>query len=377
MKILAVSHEYPPLGGGGANAARYLLGGLADRGYEVSLVTTHCCNRTNSQGKIILYGVNSKRKREDSCSFTEMLDYLIKACKVAEKIIKKAKKDGKPYDICLVFFGIPSGPIGYYLKKKYGLPYVIRFGGGDIPGFQKRFNIVYKVLGICIKAIWREADARIANSTGLRDMAYNYCSNYKFSVITNGVDMVRFRPGERAIDNGCINILFVSRLIERKGLQFIIPKLSIIQSNTDKSVKMTVVGEGPYKNELIRLTKEHNVQDIVLFVGDKRDDELVSYYQRGDIFILPSSNEGMPNVVLEAMACELPIVMTPCQGSAELISNNGYIAEIGEFEDRIMELINDDDKRMRMGVNSRKKVERLYAWDEIVGRYINVMTSCL
>ncbi len=73
-----------------------------------------------------------------------------------------------------VFFGIPSGPLGLYLKRKYEIPYVIRFGGGDIPGFQDRFSVIYKLIGPAIKAIWRNSDALVVNSSGLRKMALDY-----------------------------------------------------------------------------------------------------------------------------------------------------------------------------------------------------------
>ena len=65
---------------------------------------------------------------------------------------------------------------------------------------------------------------------------------------------------------------------------------------------------------------------MIQFVGQKEKDGIVPYYQNADLFILPSAKEGMPNVVLEAMACGLPIVMTSCEGSKELITDNGIIS---------------------------------------------------
>lgn len=89
----------------------------------------------------------------------EMLNYLAKALLVAYKIQRTEK-----FDVCLVFFGFPSGPIRYVLKKKYKLPYVIRFGGGDVLGFHDHFTKIYKLLGPAIKAFWRNADILVANS---------------------------------------------------------------------------------------------------------------------------------------------------------------------------------------------------------------------
>ena len=80
------------------------------------------------------------------------------------------------------FLGIPSGPIGLYLKKRYGLPYVIRFGGGDIPGAQKRFSLLYKILSPAIRSIWRNADALVANSEVLKQKALRYENRYPIEI---------------------------------------------------------------------------------------------------------------------------------------------------------------------------------------------------
>lgn len=365
MKILAISHEYPPVGGGGANACFYLTKGFAEHGHEVTIVTTNYNDlpeRENISGVQVIR-VNSKRKYKEHCSFMEMLSFIVKAWSVVDQLEKKEK-----FDVCQIFFGIPSGPLGYFLKKKYGVPYIIRFGGGDIPGFQERFSKVYQLIGPAIKLIWKNADSLVANSVGLRQLAYNFYDKKEVKIITNGVDTRYFTPGDK---NGeTVKILFVSRLIERKGLQYIIPKLPEIQMASDKKIRLMVVGDGPYKEELIRITNEYKAQDIISFEGYKDKKEILSYYQEADIFILPSKKEGMPNVVLEAMACGLPIVMTPCEGSRELITDNGYITRVTDFGQYIIRLCNDNELRKKMGQNSRIQAEEMFAWSTIVDAYI-------
>lgn len=367
-KILAVSHEFPPIGGGGANACYYLTKGFAEKGHEVTLVTANYQNLPEDEIRngVRIIRVNSKRSHMEHCSFTEMLSFLMKAKPAVKRLAKKEQ-----FDLCLVFFGIPSGPLGYYLKKKYHIPYIIRFGGGDIPGFQERFKTVYQLLAPMIRKIWREADARIANSDGLRQLALDFCDKYPFQVIPNGVDTERFSPGVKK-DRDYLEILFVSRLIERKGLQFVIPELKSIQEGTDRKIKLVVVGDGPYRPELERSVTEYQVNDMVSFVGQKSKEEIVPYYQNADIFILPSKKEGMPNVVLEAMSCGLPIVMTPCQGAKELIDGNGCVSEISCFPEKIKELVQDDDLRTQMGRRSRELSEKQFGWSYSVGEYLNM-----
>lgn len=369
MKILAVSHEFPPIGGGGANACYHLTKGFVERGHQVTVVTAnyrHLPKKESVHG-VRLIRVSSLRKHREHCSFLEMLSYLWRALLVTLRIQKKEK-----FDVCLIFFGIPSGPIGYVLKKIYKLPYIIRFGGGDIPGAQARFAKIYKLLGPAIKTIWRNADALIANSQGLKDRAQNFYAKKEFKVICNGVNTDTFYPASKEkTEDFCI--LFVSRLIEGKGLQFIIPDLQKIQESTNKNVKLVIVGNGPYREELEKLVKACEAEKFVRFEGLRNSDELLQYYQHADVFILPSKQEGMPNVVLEAMSCGLPVVMTPCEGSRELIRNNGYVVPVEGFSDRLIFLANHSEARMEMGRESKRIADSCFTWGEKVREYINIL----
>lgn len=374
MKILVVSHEFPPIGGGGANACFYLTKGFADKGHQITLITA---NYQNMPQKERAYGVDiirvaSLRKNREHCSFMEMMSYLWKALPVAYSLQKKEK-----FDLCFVFFGIPSGPIGYVLKKRYKLPYVIRFGGGDVPGFQARFTKVYKLLGPAIKAIWRNADVLVANSRGLKDMALRFYNKKDFAIICNGVDTNTFYPLPNSENMDEFRILFVSRLIERKGLQYIIPELKKIQEKTARKIKLIVVGNGPYREYLEELTKKHDVEAMVQFEGQKDRQEIRTYYQNADVFILPSQKEGMPNVVLEAMACGLPVIMTPCEGSQELIKENGYVVPVEEFSEKLIYLANRSDLCRNIGQKSREKAASCFGWDNKVKEYIQIFQGCV
>ena len=369
MKILVVSHEFPPIGGGGANACYHLTKGFVDRGHQVTVITAnykHMPEEENIQG-VQLIRVASLRKHREYSSFAEMLSYLCKALHAAVRFQKKER-----YDVCLVFFGIPSGPIGYVLKKIYKLPYIIRFGGGDIPGAQERFAKIYKLLGPAIKTIWKNADALVANSQGLKERAQHFYTKKDFHIICSGVNADMFYPGEKERTEE-FRLLFVSRLIEGKGLQFIIPKLQKIQECAGKKVRLVIVGNGPYRGALENVVKECGAEKFVRFEGQKDKNEVLRYYQNADVFILPSKQEGMPNVVLEAMACGLPIVMTPCEGSAELIGNNGYAVPVEEFADRLIDLAGHSEKCLEMGRESRRIVDSCFLWEKKVEEYIDIL----
>lgn len=365
MKILAISHEFPPIGGGGANACYYLTKGFVAHGHEVTLVTSNFKELPEDEkiNGVRVIRINAKRSNQEHCSFFEMLDFLKKSCPLVNKLYREQK-----FDVNIVFFGIPSGPLGYIMKKKYHIPYVIRFGGGDIPGFQERFSKVYKMIAPAIKIIWKNADALIANSEGLKELADSfYCKN-KVDIITNGIDIEKFKPVEHHNEN--IKVLFVSRLIERKGLQYVIPQMKEIEAKAKCKIELIVVGDGPYRSTLEEIARENRVEHLIHFEGLKDKQEIVKYYQNADIFILPSRKEGMPNVVLEAMACGLPIIMTPCQGSKELVRRNGYIVSTEKFGEKIIELVNNEQLRKQQGDESRNIVCEEFTWNRVVECYI-------
>lgn len=383
MKILIVSHEYPPIGGGGANACMNLAREYGNAGHKVVILSAwyEGLEDTETWDDISIIRVHAKRKHLEHCSFAEMMDFLIKAIPFAKRLEK-----ANNFDICHVFFAIPSGPIAYILKKKYGLPYVIRFGGGDIPGFQERFTKVYKIIGPFEKQIWKYADALVANSSGLKKLAQRFYNKREILVIPNGVDSRAFSDEETAEyaeakhNDNVIKLLFVSRLIERKGLQFLLPQLNDIMhqcGNAGKSVRLSVVGDGPYRDELIKIAKDSDVVDLVEFHGQKSKSELPKYYSQADIFVFPSKKEGMPNVVLEAMSYGLPVVMTPCEGSEELIHNNGYVVSFDGFTKFIVKLACDDALREQMGRRSKEIVEESFQWKQVADRYVELFLRIL
>lgn len=393
MNILVISHEYPPVGGGGANACMHISREYAKMGHNIDIITVFFDGLMETEviedydGLITIYRVHAKRKKKDSCGFVEMMDYLLKSLPLADKLVKKRRSLKCEYGICQIFFGIPSGPVGYYLKKKYRLPYVIRLGGGDIPGFQERFKLLYKLIGGVVKLIWKNADGIIANSQGLKELAMKFCSKYPIDVIYNGVDTDMYYPrvsfgDENKTDSDVINLLFISRLIERKGLQYLIPRINDIEQISGKNIRLLIVGDGPYRSALEKIMMDYNLEEKIVFYGEKNKKELLCYYQMGDIFVFPSKKEGMPNAVLEAMSCGLPIVMSPCQGSDELVENewNGLIAseELDKFYEAVIELLNKGSFQIRtIGTRSRQKACSDFSWKKTANQYVNVFSQII
>lgn len=367
MRILMVSHEYPPVGGGGANACMFLAREYAAAGHEVAVVTAwyEGLAPREDAGGVEIYRLRARRAHKECCGFGEMLSYLAKALPFADGLAAEGR-----FDVCQVFFGIPSGPVGLWLKKRRGVPYIIRFGGGDIPGFQRRFRLLYKAVGPAVKWIWSGADALVANSRGLREFALRFHGGKDVGVIHNGVDTDFFRPDYSKRGGGAVELLFVSRLIERKGLQHLIPRLEEVRALAGRDVRLTVVGDGPYRQALEEAAALHGVGGMVRFEGQRGKEELPAYYQAADVFVFPSMREGMPNAVLEAMACGLPIVMTPCEGSGELVDGNGFVTGAEGFPEAVARCVREQGALSR---RSRELAEDVFSWKKSAAAYLSMM----
>lgn len=358
MKLLVITHEYPPIGGGGSNACYFIAREYAKLGHEVTIVTSSFQQLPLDEiiDNVHIVRVKAMRKKQEKSSFLEMLTFLWSAFWKCNALAKREE-----FDISQVFFGIPSGPVGWWLKKKYQIPYIIRFGGGDIPGAQKRFGALYQILAPFLRVLWKEADALVANSEGLMLRAQKFESRYAIQIISNGVDVDFFTAVEKS-DKEEIQVLFVSRLIEGKGLQYVIPHMGKVNNEVGKKVHLTIVGDGPYRDTLENICIDNHMEQYVSFEGRKNKQELLPYYQGADLFILPSKSEGMPNVVLEAMATGLPILMTPCEGSKELIQGNGVIAPVDHFVDELIRMCKNMDDRITMGRNSAQVTREQFTW---------------
>lgn len=157
-------------------------------------------------------------------------------------------------------------------------------------------------------------------------------------------------------------LLTVGRLALEKGHADLLRALARLQGGQAESdVHLLIVGMGPEKNALVALRKELALDGNVHFCGQK--DDVRPYYGIADIFVLPSHTEGSPNVLLEAMAAELPIVATAVGGVPELVTNevNALLVpkhDVAQLADAIQRLLQDPELRRRLSGNCKAEVMR-------------------
>ena len=366
-RVLILNYEFPPLGGGAANATYYLLKELGLRPDDVSatLITSsvHSDRHETFASNIDIHFLDiGKNGNIHYQSQKDLLTYSWKAYSLARRLHKT-----QPFDVVHAFFGIPCG----FIAMRLGIPYIVSLRGSDVPFYNERFywqdKLVFKRLS---GLIWRKAKHVVANSKGLQELALRSFPKQEVGIIPNGIDLSEFP--ETAVISGQkdLHVISTGRLIPRKGYSLLLEALKDLQA-----VRVSLIGDGPEKMTLKAQADELSI-DLTLH-GAVEHNQIPSLLTTADLFILPSYNEGMSNAALEAMAAGLPLLLTDVGGSAELITDNGWIIPKGESKPirEIMQHCQANPEALaNMGVASRAKAESM-SWSQMAAQYLALYSS--
>ncbi len=233
------------------------------------------------------------------------------------------------------------------------------------------------------KRAFQECDHIVCVSDHIMDdLSVNYgIQQEKMSVIGNGVDCTYFSPSvprERTPDEQ-FHILYVGRLVNRKNVELLVRAAGHLKSNGGR-ISVRIAGDGPERSALERLSKDSGLEDMIQFHGICSGNELLNLYRSSDLFVLPSTYEGMPLVLLEAMSCGLPSIVNAFAGAEKVVTEglNGYILREGTPEElarMILRIHDDSELLISMGGNARRLVLEKYSWDRIVDQYCTLFSS--
>ncbi|HEY3283976.1 MAG TPA: glycosyltransferase family 4 protein [Armatimonadota bacterium] len=369
MNLLLINYEYPPLGGGAGNATREIGRALASLGCGVTVLTTAQGDLPleEEQDGVLVRRVRALRRRRDRSNPLEMLSFISAASRQVASLARE-----RSVDRSLAFMGLPSGPVALELKRRLGIPYWTLLRGGDVPGFlPEQMALYHRLSGPWIQRVWHESEGLIANSVGLRRLAEASLHRaysrqrrppgafaLKLAVVPNGVDTGRFIPAQGGLPPR-FGALFVGRLSAQKACDDLLAAWGALPR---KQGTLTLVGDGPERAALQRQAAALHIADEVDFLGWRPKDELVRLYQGSSCLVLPSLCEGMPNVVLEAMACGLPVVATAVEGTEELVSEgrSGFLVPPSQpraLAEALSRLSQDPGSRQRLGEEGRRLAE--------------------
>lgn len=188
-------------------------------------------------------------------------------------------------------------------------------------------------------------------------------------VISNPVDVKRFAIDRQSHDH--ISIVTAGRLSKEKNQRFLIEVAGELY-NEGEDIRLTILGDGPLKDELSSYVKESGLDEIVTLTG--KVDNLEEYFALADIFALCSIYEGVPLVILEAMAASLPIISTDVGGIKDVLGDGGLFIPSGDkyaYKENLRALIHDEAMRAELGVKSHANVGDFDS-SVIAGKYVDI-----
>lgn len=222
----------------------------------------------------------------------------------------------------------------------------------------------------------------VSNYSAQKIIQFYSVDKEKIRVVTNGVDTQKFAPAngsetiKRKIGIGnkqCV--LFVGRLIPRKGLHFLVEAAKqIIKERSDTA--FVIVGSGPIKNHIIAQLEKQNLSDSFVFLGDVSENALAALYNCADVFAFPSIQEGLGIALLEAQATAKPVVAFDVGGVHEALLDRetGFLVKPSsrELADTLLRLLSDKPLREQMGRKGRAFVSRSFSWDTCAEKMLQV-----
>jgi glycosyltransferase involved in cell wall biosynthesis len=226
----------------------------------------------------------------------------------------------------------------------------------------------------------RKADkvVSVSNATAEWLVEKRKVSPDKVMIIPYGVNLEKFNPDVKSVrredigvNEGDLVIGQVSRLNEQKGHTYLIDAAPAI-IKAIPNVKFVLVGDGPLRQDIEQHINANGVEDNFILLGFRQDVlELLPLF---DVFALPSLYEGLPNVVLEAMACGLPVVATPVDGTKEAVvdKKTGFLVPVGDIEALARQLVNiltNADLKGELGQAGRARVEQYFSLDGQVKKF--------
>jgi glycosyltransferase involved in cell wall biosynthesis len=369
-RICLVTHYFPPHIGGIEKVAFEQSKRLAKMGYRITVLTSkphkEDAGSNVEETKVLYYPTQGLVEK---IGLPYPIPWL-KAYPLFKTIVKKCDlvhAHGHPY---------PSSLLACKVAKQFKKPFIVTQHNTFID-YDSWLNLAESLNDWTIGAtVLKKADKVITVSRATREYVLRLgADKKKTSVIYNGVDEEFFHPMDKercreklSLPKNKAIILSIRRLVYKNGLNTLIEVASYLVRE-HHNLLFILVGTGPDRGFIENRIKELKLSNNVKLAGFAPDEQLPYYYNAADCFVIPSSSgEGLPMVLLEAMACGLPVISTISGGTAEIIkeSVNGFLAPPRDSEalaKAILKIISNRTASIAIGRENRRTIEKKFTWD--------------
>lgn len=375
MRILVVSGIFPPDHGGPATYVPRIASALVDSGHEVVGIVT-LADKTNDISQPYPFPVYRIARQSPR---------LLRFARVVKKIFELSRRADVVYLNGLVLEGIVATKIlrrrNVVVKVVGDLVWEKAQNSGattaNLDAFQAQCQpIKWQLLKRLQGWYTAKADAVITPSEYLASVVRNWgVSPERICVVYNAVEVGGADlPAEEAAK--LYDLVTVARIVPWKGIQ------ELVTVCIRNGWTLRIVGDGPLAGDIMQLVNESKVADKISFAGQVPKSRVAQEIRSAKVFVLNSSYEGLPHIVLEAKAVGVPVVATAAGGTPETIADgvDGFLVPVGQteiLEDRLRALLNNQQERLRFASNgldqiaSQFSLSNMYAQTELVLSSVN------
>lgn len=346
---------------------------LSERGLDIFILglSNYDKNTLKDNPNITVQSLGFKESLVNSKLSLSKIVYL-KAMPKLRDIIKKFQPD-----ILHAHYATSYGLLGALSGFH---PYIISVWGSDVFDFPNK-SFLHKSL---VKFALSRAD-RVLSTSHLMAKETRRYTNTPIEVIPFGIDLGSFIPqkAESLFDKSDIVIGTVKHLEDIYGIEYILKAFEILKKrHSTLPLKLLIVGGGALEQNLKKMAKELGIGKDTVFTGHVSYSEVPRYHNMISIFVSVSNSESFGVSVIEASACEKPVVVSNVGGLPEVVEDEvtGMIIPPRSPEktaEAIEKLVLDENLRVMMGENGRQRVKKLYDLDSNVKQMINVYERTL
>jgi teichuronic acid biosynthesis glycosyltransferase TuaC len=267
----------------------------------------------------------------------------------------------KPIDVIHAHGALPCGHAAALLARRLGIPFVVTVHGLDVFALCAQTGVSANWRKQRSIAVYRSARSVICISEKVQQILCDEMGvGVRSAVVYNGTDVELFSPPSVAPAEPEKKILVVGTLIPSKGHELVLRAIDRLR-NFFPALHCQIIGEGPAHRRFEALASQLGLGEQVRFLGRQPRAAVADAMRACSIFVLPSRNEGLGCVYLEAMACGKPVIACRGQGIEEIIrhENNGWLIStdgLDELEQGISTLLRSADVSARIGTAARQTI---------------------
>lgn len=192
--------------------------------------------------------------------------------------------------------------------------------------------------------------------------------------VYNGIDLKKFDSIYISKASDEITFLSVGRFNEQKDYPNLFKAIQILRNKTTEKVKFYIAGDGDLREQLEQLIIDLDISDYVVLLGKRSD--IPHLLNKANYFVLSSKHEGLPTVVIEAMACGTFVIATDCGGSSEILGDTGILVPTENSEalaNAMLDALTYSKEDIRLnGLKARKRVEELFSLEGSVEKWLSL-----